>query len=154
MICFWYSEMRCILTHQLPYITKRLVVFFFLLNGNRLFHLELLCFINIMHMLMREDLSLPLVLIYQARAMQGLAEEVLHTLRTDPDKLQSEFSITRGRPGKKSSRARQARVSRKRAPRPTGVRIGASSLGNSHIPLLIRSFNRIKLNYVVRFNSC
>ena len=115
-----------------------------------MFHLELLCFINIMHMT-RKDLSVSLVLIYQARAMRGLAEEVLCTLRTDPDKLESEFLLTRGRPGKKSSRARGTRGPQTRTPRPTGVRIGASSLGNSHVPLLTRSINRRKLNYGFSF---
>lgn len=69
--------------------------------------------------------------------MQELAQMVFHALRTDPYKLKSQLiALTRsGRPGRRPIIS-EIRGQRTRLPRLSGVKIGASPLGKTCLPLI------------------
>lgn len=86
---------------------------------------------------------------FQARRLQELAQMVFGVVRTDPNKLDSRFSLTTGgRQAKRLPNISEIKGTRTRLPRPTGLR--ASQLGNTTCPLL--SFSSVNNESLV--SSC
>ncbi|EXB57589.1 Bromodomain and PHD finger-containing protein 3 [Morus notabilis] len=67
---------------------------------------------------------------FEARRMQVLAQMVFGALRTDPYKLESQFSLTRGRPTKRLPTISEIKGPRTRLARPSVLKFGASELGS------------------------